>query len=64
MGIWLFVAVIAFSVLLVLWGRRVFRKHEDESIYGDSSGTDSHTRDPAFLEKLGDGFHGGSGPGL
>lgn len=65
MEVWLFLAVIAFAVLLVLWGRRVFRKHEEESIYEPGSGSDSHTRDPAFLEKMGDGFHGGSGgPGL
>lgn len=65
MEVWLFLAVIALAVLLVLWGRRVFRRYEQESIYEPRPGSDSHIRDPAFLEKIGDGFHGGSGgPGI
>lgn len=64
MPVAVFLLVVAFTIALVLWGRHVFRKHAEEAIYETDEEATSHARDPGFLAKMGDGFHGGSGPGL
>lgn len=57
---WIVVAFFVLTLVFALWAGRVWRKHEKEALYERPSGID----DPGYLEKLGDGFHGGSGPSL
>lgn len=60
MGLWFLLVFIALIIVALVWARRVMRNHEDEALYE----TEPRPHDAGFLEKLGDGFHGGSGPGL
>ncbi|MBW3594055.1 MAG: hypothetical protein KY391_00645 [Actinobacteria bacterium] len=61
----IYLAVVALAIGLVLWGRAVWRKHEQENLYEPTPESESHAKDPFYVETMGEGFHGGhSGPGM
>jgi hypothetical protein len=53
----LFVVAILLTIALVVWARRVWRRHDEESIYEPDSRSESHKKDPFFQEHFGDHLH-------
>lgn len=50
--------VLALTVALVVWGRHVWRRHEEEALYEPGPESRSHAKDSGYLSDMSNGGGG------